>query len=111
MHSRKKIVILISGNGSNAQAIIEACNENKIHGDVVAVISNKANAYGLIRAKSFSIPAQTIEHSKYDSRAAFDNAMMDLVDSYAPDLIVLAGFMRILTPNFVGKYLGKMLNI
>ncbi len=111
MDSSKKIVILISGNGSNAQAIIEACNENRIHGDVVAVISNKANAYGLTRAESFSIPAITIEHNKFDSRESFDESLMQIIEGYAPDLIVLAGFMRILTPMFVHQYRGKMLNI
>lgn len=111
MSPLKKIVILISGNGSNAQAIIEACNNKQIHGEVVAVISNKANAYGLTRAESFSIPAITLAHSAFDSRESFDNALAEVIDSYQPDLIVLAGFMRILTPGFVSHYLGKMLNI
>nr|WP_136252255.1 phosphoribosylglycinamide formyltransferase [Ningiella ruwaisensis] len=108
---KKRIVILVSGNGSNAQAIIDACEANKINGEVVAIISNKAEAYALERAKHHQIATETIIHSEYPDRASFDKALQTRIDCYQPDLIVLAGFMRILTADFVHQYLGRILNI
>lgn len=107
----KKIVVLISGSGSNLQAIIDACNTNQIHGNVVAVISNKANVYGLERAQNANIPTHVINHKNFSSREEFDLTVQQQIDSYQADLIVLAGYMRILTPSFVDHYLGRMLNI
>lgn len=107
----KKIVVLVSGNGSNLQAIIDACHVNQIHGKIVAVMSNKPDVYSLIRAKKAQIPTHVINHKSFSSREDFDLNMQQKIDSYQPDLIVLAGYMRILTPAFVQHYSGKMLNI
>ncbi len=108
---KKNIVILISGSGSNLQSFIDCQKLNRLAGTISAVISNKADAYGLIRAKSANIPAISIKHTDYSSREAFDQALSDQIEQYNPDLIILAGFMRILTSNFVAKYRGKLLNI
>ncbi len=107
----KSIVVLVSGNGSNLQAIIDQVEQNKINGRVTAVIANKASAYGLTRAEQAGIPGIFIDHKSFDSRDAYDTKMMEVIDQYQPDLIVLAGFMRILTPAFVDHYQGRMLNI
>ncbi|MBI6216112.1 phosphoribosylglycinamide formyltransferase [Proteus sp. DFP240708] len=107
----KNIVVLISGNGSNLQAIIDACRANKITGNVVAVLSNKANAYGLERAKLADIPAYFVDPTLYNDRADYDKALIEKIDAYQPDIVVLAGFMRILSPDFVTHYQHKLLNI
>ncbi len=101
------MVVLISGRGSNLQSIIKAHLPCRI----AAVISNRANAKGLDIARDHGIPAVVIEHGKYSSRAAFDVALAEKIDAYRPDLVVLAGFMRILTPEFVGRYHGRLINI
>ncbi len=108
---KKRIVILVSGSGSNAQAIIDACAKGTINGDVVKVISNVPEAFALERAELAGIPAISIDHKSFDGRENFDLALADEIDSVRPDLIVLAGFMRILSNNFVNKYIGKLLNI
>lgn len=107
----KKIVVLVSGSGSNLQAIIDACQAKYINAHVVAVISNKPNVYALDRAKQVNIPAHVINHQDYASREAFDQIVANQIDTYSPDLIVLAGYMRILTPKFVTHYSERMLNI
>lgn len=107
----KKIVVLISGNGSNLQAIIDTCAKGEIDGQVSAVISNRADAYGLERAKLATIPSHTLSHKDYSDRESFDAEVMKIIDTYQPDLIVLAGYMRILSEGFVNHYLGKMINI
>jgi len=107
----KKIVVLVSGNGSNLQAVIDACEDKKINGDVVAVISNKPDVYGLERAANHNISANVVNHKDYDSREAYDVQLQLEIDKHQPDLVVLAGFMRILTPQFVESYLGRMINI
>ncbi|NIF20972.1 phosphoribosylglycinamide formyltransferase [Candidatus Pantoea multigeneris] len=107
----KRIVVLISGSGSNLQAIIDACAQQRINGSVAAVFSNKAGAYGLERARAANIPAHALSPKAFADRYAFDHALMDQIDQYQPDLIVLAGYMRILSPAFVQHYLGRMLNI
>ncbi|MBG2802853.1 phosphoribosylglycinamide formyltransferase [Proteus sp. WDL240414] len=107
----KNIVVLISGNGSNLQAIIDACRANKITGNVVAVLSNKANAYGLERAKLADIPAYFVDPTLYNDRTDYDKALIEKIDAYQPDIVVLAGFMRILSPDFVTHYQHKLLNI
>ncbi|MDO6562267.1 phosphoribosylglycinamide formyltransferase [Amphritea sp. 1_MG-2023] len=109
--TQKSIVVLISGSGSNLQAIIDAIASGQIHGRIAAVLSNKADAFGLERAKQAGIPQIVINHNDYESREHFDMAMIEAIDAYAPDLIVLAGFMRILTPIFVRHYQGRMFNI
>lgn len=108
---KKSIVILISGNGSNLQAFIEAQKDTDFGGKIVAVLSNKANAFGLTRAESADIPAITIPHTDYPSRESFDQALMDKINQFEPDLIILAGFMRILTAKFVAEFRGRLLNI
>lgn len=109
--ARKRIVVLISGNGRNLQAIIDACTSQQIHGDIVGVISNKPDAYGLLRAQQAGIETAALPHQQYNSREAFDAALQSRIDSLQPDLVILAGFMRILTDGFVRHYLGRMLNI
>lgn len=107
----KKIVVLISGSGSNLQALIDACDQQQIKGTIVAVISNKKNAYGITRAQQADIATHIIDHTTYASRESFDEAVQAVIDTYSPDLVVLAGYMRILTPAFVQHYLGRLLNI
>lgn len=106
-----RLVVLISGSGSNLQVIIDACERGEINGHIAAVISNKADAYGLERAKQAGIATKVLSHKDFDSREAYDAQLMNVIDSFMPNLVVLAGFMRILTPGLVQKYVGKMLNI
>jgi phosphoribosylglycinamide formyltransferase-1 len=107
----KSIVVLISGNGSNLQALIDQIEQGKIAGKISAVIANQADAFGLQRAKDAGIPAIFIDHKAFASREAFDQKMCQAIDEFSPDLIVLAGFMRILSTPFVTHYQGRMLNI
>ena len=107
----KSIVVLISGSGSNLQAIIDACSSGFIPGRISAVISNKANAYGLVRANDAGLSTQVLSHRAYQDRDKYDLALADAIDQHQPDLVVLAGFMRILTPAFVQRYQGRLLNI
>ncbi len=106
-----KIVVLISGSGSNLQAIIDLIDAGKINAEIAAVISNRSDAYGLQRAKKAGIPTEIHDHTRFDSRETFDQSLAKHIDAYQPDLIVLAGFMRILSIGFVEKYTGKMINI
>lgn len=103
----KKIVILISGRGSNMQAILAA----RLPVTVAAVISNERNAAGLAFARGHGIATQVVEHRAYPDRAGFDTVLARAIDAYAPDLVVLAGFMRILGDDFVKHYTGRLLNI
>lgn len=107
----KSIVVLVSGNGSNLQAIIDACETSIHNGKVTAVFSNKATAYALERAKKAGAAAHFIDPKAYDTRDAFDADLMKWMDEYSPDLVVLAGYMRILSSDFVRHYLGRMINI
>ncbi|MGD8782874.1 MAG: phosphoribosylglycinamide formyltransferase [Thioalkalispiraceae bacterium] len=106
-----KLVVLISGSGTNLGAIIREIQTGNLQCEIAQVISNRPNAYGLTRAQQANIPTTVIDHKDYDSREAFDQALSDTIDHYQPDLIVLAGFMRILSNQFVEHYLGKMINI
>lgn len=106
-----RIVVLISGNGSNLQAIIDTIASEQIPADVVAVISNKADAYGLERARTAHIQTDILSYTDFQDREKYDQALMACIDKYKPDLIVLAGFMRILTDSFVNHYHGRLLNI
>ncbi len=106
-----RIVVLISGSGSNLQAIMDACQTGQINGQICAVISNKADAYGLTRAANGGIETRVLDHKNFASREEYDGELMTLIDSFNADLVVLAGFMRILTPGLVQKFKGKMLNI
>jgi phosphoribosylglycinamide formyltransferase 1 len=107
----KRIVVLISGQGSNLDAIVRASEAQDWPGRVVAVISNRAEARGLQSAQARGIATEVLDHKAFADRAAFDAALAGTIDRHAPDLVVLAGFMRILTPEFVGRYEGRMLNV
>ncbi len=110
-HPELNIVVLISGSGSNLQAIIDAIADGKLHARITAVISNRPHVKGLQRARDAGIPAETLDHTDFDSRESFDQSLIKLIDQYQPGLVVLAGFMRILTDDFVSHYDGRMLNI
>lgn len=110
----KKIVVLISGNGTNLQAIIDKLHNKQLakqYIEIVAVISNKADAVGLQRANDAGIHSQVVLSAGVKTRAQYDLLLSDAIDAFQPDLILMAGFMRILSVPFVEKYLGKMLNI
>ncbi len=107
-----RIVVLISGHGSNLQALIDAERRNELGGGhIVAVFSNRADAFGLERARKAGIPTGVVSHKDFPARESFDAALMERIDAYRPDLVVLAGFMRILTPAFVHHYAGRLINI
>lgn len=106
-----KIAVLISGSGSNLQAIIDAIARGGISGRIAGVLSNRADAYGLARAQQHGIATAVITHGDFSDRAAFDQALVRQVDAWNVDVVVLAGFMRILTPAFVAHYEGRLLNI
>jgi len=107
----KRIVILISGRGSNMEAIVRRCAHEQWPARVAAVISNRAQAVGLQFAQEQGIATAVVEHRAHASREAFDQALAETIDAHAPDLLLLAGFMRILGPAFVRRYDGRMLNI
>jgi phosphoribosylglycinamide formyltransferase-1 len=107
----KRIVILISGRGSNMQAMLNVAAAERWPAQIAAVISNQPTAVGLDVARTAGIPTSAINHRDYPDREQFDAALAELIDQYSPDLIVLAGFMRILTPGFVNRYFGRLINI
>ena len=111
----RNIVILISGSGSNMAAIVQAARQERwaarLDAKVAAVVSNKADAAGLAFAREQGLPTAVLDHKAFASREAFDAALMTEIDRFEPSLVVLAGFMRILTPGFVAHYAGRMLNI
>ncbi|CAJ0770137.1 phosphoribosylglycinamide formyltransferase [Ralstonia chuxiongensis] len=107
----KNIVILISGRGSNMEAIVRACQAEGWSGRIAAVISNRPDAAGLKFAASHDIATAVVDHKAFPDRDSFDAALAQVIDGFSPDLVVLAGFMRILTPGFVKRYAGRMLNI
>ena len=111
----QNIVILISGGGSNMAAIVKAAEQGgwqqKYGARVAAVISNKADAKGLVFARERGIATAVVDHKAFASREEFDAELARVIDGYSPTLVVLAGFMRILTPGFVDRYLGRMVNI
>jgi phosphoribosylglycinamide formyltransferase-1 len=111
MLAKKSIVVLISGNGSNLQAILDRIEQGKLAGQVTAVISNNPDVFGLKRAENSGCDSITLNHRDYDTREQYDHALQQKIDLYRPDLVVLAGFIRILSAKFVKHYLGKMLNI
>lgn len=111
MRAMKKIVILISGRGSNMAAILETARRENWTSRIVAVISNRADAGGLETAASYGIATAVVPSRDYADRASYDAALLQEIDRYAPDLVVLAGFLRILTPAFVDHYNGRLLNI
>jgi len=106
-----KIVVLVSGNGSNLQALINNCIENHIAGNIVGVICNDPNAFAIKRAENHSIPCEIIDHKEFLSREEFDQRVLDSLIKMQPDLIVLAGFMRILTNIIIDRFENKIINI
>lgn len=104
-----RIVVLISGSGSNLQALIDKLDQQ--HGEIVAVLSNRPDAYGLERARRAGIHTLVLDHKDYADRESFDRAMISSLDALQPDLLILAGFMRILTAEFVSHFQGRLLNI
>ncbi len=107
----KRIVILISGRGSNLRALLEAADAERWPARVVAVVSDRPDAAGLAVAREHGVPTQVVDRQGFAAREAFDAALADAVDALAPDLVVLAGFMRILDAGFVQRHAGRMLNI
>lgn len=107
----KRIVILISGRGSNMEAIVKACQGESWPARVEAVISNRADAKGLVFAAEHGIATSVVDHKAFDTREGFDEALAACIDQYRPDVVVLAGFMRILTAGFTQRYEGRLLNV
>lgn len=108
---KPSLVVLISGSGSNLQAIIDAINSQQLDAEIKAVISNQVSAKGLDRAVSENITTHVIDHKHYPSRELFDQEMIQVIDSLKPDLVVLAGFMRILGDDFIDHYQHRLINI
>ena len=106
-----RLAVLISGSGTNLQAIMAAVDNGRLDAEVTVVLSNRADAGGLARADAAGIATRVLDHRQYDSREAFDQAMIEALDDYRPDTVVLAGFMRILSPLFVRHYAGRLINI
>ena len=109
--AKASLVVLISGSGSNLQAIIDAIKAGQLDAEISAVISNKASARGLDRAAAENITTHVVDHKDYPNREMFDNALMDIIDPLDPDLVILAGFMRILTEGFIKRYHNRLINI
>jgi phosphoribosylglycinamide formyltransferase-1 len=106
-----RIVVVISGQGRNLQALIEHCAAGNIRGRIVSVISNRADAGGLQRAQSAGIPTQVVPHAAFATREAFDAALAEAIDAHRPDVVVLAGFMRVLGAAFIARFHGRLVNI
>ena len=105
------VVVLLSGTGSNLQALIDSTRTGDSPARIAAVISNRSDAYGLQRAREAGIATRTLDHKAFEGREAFDSALVELIDAFNPKLVVLAGFMRILSADFVRHYAGRLLNI
>lgn len=106
-----KIVLLLSGHGGNLQAIIDNINHHHLPVSIAAVISNNPTAFGLERAQKNNIPAIVCDHTLYKKRTDYDKALLAIIEPFAPDFIVLAGYLRVLSPHFVNQYPGKIVNI
>ena len=111
MPSTCDVVVLLSGTGSNLQALIDSTRTGDSPVRIAAVISNRSDAYGLQRARDAGIDTRSLDHKAFDGREAFDRALIELIDAFEPKLVVLAGFMRILSADFVRHYEGRLLNI
>ncbi|AKA85582.1 phosphoribosylglycinamide formyltransferase [Pseudomonas synxantha] len=111
MPSTCDVVVLLSGTGSNLQALIDSTRIGDSPVRIAAVISNRSDAYGLQRARDAGIDTRSLDHKAFDGREAFDRALIELIDAFEPKLVVLAGFMRILSADFVRHYEGRLLNI
>ncbi|MFQ5548120.1 MAG: phosphoribosylglycinamide formyltransferase [Woeseia sp.] len=106
-----RLAILISGGGTNLQAFIDSVARGSLAAEIAVVLSNRPDAYGLTRARQAGIPTECVQDRDYPDRASFDQALGDTCQRYEPDLLILAGFMRILTPQFVNRFEGRILNI
>jgi phosphoribosylglycinamide formyltransferase-1 len=106
-----RLVVLISGRGSNLQAILDQASSGELPVEVAAVISNRPGVHGLERARRAGVPALELDHKLFADRPEFEAALIDLIDHYRPDLVILAGFMRVLTPGFTEHYQGRIFNI
>ncbi|MBT8119912.1 MAG: phosphoribosylglycinamide formyltransferase [Gammaproteobacteria bacterium] len=109
--AKASLVVLISGSGSNLQAIIDAIENKELDAEIKAVISNTATALGLERAARANIETHVVDHKQYSDRESFDRAMMHIIEPLEPDLVVLAGFMRILSDTFIDRYQHRLINI
>jgi phosphoribosylglycinamide formyltransferase-1 len=107
----KKIAVLVSGGGSNLQSIIDSVESGYLKIQIAVVLSNKEEAYGLTRAENHGIPAEILKHGDFESREEFEARLIEILDGYGVDLVVLAGFMRVLTPLFVSHYHHRIINI
>lgn len=108
---RARLVVLISGNGSNLQAILDACADGRLNAVVVAVVSNRADAYGLQRAAAAGVPGIVLKRSKGRDRRAYDAELAEVVTEHAPDWVVLAGWMHILSMAFLGRFPNRVVNL
>ena len=111
MSAKPRLAVLVSGSGSNLQSILNAIRTGHIDAEPAVVLSNRPDALALERAHKAGVPAEVVDHRAYATREAFDHAMMDVLGRHEPDWVILAGFMRILTPGFVQAFAGRMLNI
>ena len=111
LNKKCRLVILISGRGSNMQSIVETIKNKQLPAEVVAVIANKADAKGIQWAQQQGLETEVLEHKQFKDRASFDARLAKIVQQYAPDYVLLAGFMRILTPEFVQQFTGRLINI
>ncbi len=111
MNSRSRLVILISGNGSNLQAVLDACGQDKLPAETVAVVSNKLKAFGLTRTYKAGLPSVILPRRKDQPRYEYDRQLADIVDHFQPDWIVLAGWMRLLTNAFIGQFPNRVINL
>jgi len=107
----KKIAVLVSGGGSNLQSIIDSVESGYLKIQIAVVLSNKEEAYGLTRAENHGIPAEILKHGDFENREEFETRLIKILDGYSVDLVVLAGFMRVLTPLFVNHYHHRIINI
>ena len=107
----KRIAVLVSGGGSNLQSIIDSVESGYLNIKIAVVLSNKEEAYGLTRAQNHQIPTQIVKHGDFKNREEFENRLIEVLDGYGVDLVVLAGFMRVLTPLFVNHYHHRIMNI
>ena len=110
-HTPTKICVLISGNGSNLQAIIDEVAAKRLNATITGVISNRPGAYGLERASQAGIESVCLDHTTFEDRDSYDSALKEQIEAFGADCVVLAGFMRILTPEFVNHFSGKLVNI
>lgn len=106
-----KIGVLISGGGTNLQSIIDNCENGKINGEVVCVVSNRSGAYGLERARKHNIPAYTVRKKDFESVSSFENAILEIFEKHNASLAVMAGFMTVLSPGFIRSFNGRIINI